>query len=233
FHVLKCLLIRLFECLQMKIAGCRNTRNQPLSAGRSIVVDHHYADILHHVIRRQWKNQQLHHGHDENQRQQGFVPENLAEFFVKQKENRPHVNLTLKFFKLTTRKKIAIPSRTSVSIHTAEKPSPLIMIDLTIRKYHRAGTILEISCSTFGMFSMGNINPLKSNVGSSMPSNEMSIAACCVLTRTEMNKPREREVMMNNVLSRNNSGTLPRIGNLRTKTLSKRIDTTLPSESIR
>src|SRR3546814_10825584 len=107
------------------------------------------------------------------------------------------------------------------------------MIDLMIRKYQREGTRLERAWKTQGMFSRGNIKPVKMIVGSIMPIIESSKAVCWELVTLEIRSPRDRQVMMNKVLSSVKSSRLPL-----TSTSSTKIDNTtmrakLASESAR
>src|SRR3546814_12759243 len=83
------------------------------------------------------------------------------------------------------------------------------MIDLMIRKYQREGTRLERAWKTQGMFSRGNIKPVKMIVGSIMPIIESSKAVCWELVTLEIRSPRDRQVMMNKVLYSVKSSRLP------------------------
>jgi hypothetical protein len=51
------------------------------------------------------------------------------------------------------------------------------------------------------MFSIGNINPLSIMVGSSNPINAINMANIWEEARLEINKPRERAVMIKRILS--------------------------------
>mgnify|MGYP006988335568 CR=1 FL=1 len=92
---------------------------------------------------------------------------------------------------------------------------------------------LETICKGKGMFSMGNMKPLKRMVGSIMPIMDMSMAACWVLVFTEMSRPRDRQVMMNKILSANNKKMLPFTGRSSTKTLSSKMEITFINDKKR
>ena len=58
-----------------------------------------------------------------------------------------------------------MPTKTNVSRPTELKLNPFIITFRTMIKNHLAGTILEIICIGFGIFSIGNIKPLNKIVG--------------------------------------------------------------------
>ena len=92
---------------------------------------------------------------------------------------------------------------------------------------------LEIHCNGFGIFSIGNMNPLNKRVGNNIPISEISMATCCDSVLTDINNPSDKQVMINKVLSANSKSTLPLIGNFNTKTLSNNIVVTFTNESAR
>ena len=112
---------------------------------------------------------------------------------------------------------MVMPSRIKHSLQISDKPNPLIMIDFTMKKNHLDGTAFEMICMGNGMLSMGNKNPLNINVGRKRPTNETNIATVCVFAIDEINMPRDKEVMMNNIPTASNKIMLPFNGTFNTK----------------
>ena len=123
----------------------------------------------------------------------------------------------LNFFRATERKKIVMPDKIRVSFQIADNVSPFSMTDFTIIKYHFAGTILDTTCKTFGIFSIGNINPLSISVGRNMPTRLTNIAVRWEFVIVEINNPKDNDVMMNNTDSEKSKNRLPLIGSSSTK----------------
>jgi hypothetical protein len=86
---------------------------------------------------------------------------------------------------------------------------------------------------TQGIFSSGNMNPVKMMVGSIMPIIEMSRAVCCALVELEISNPRERQVNINKADSMYRSSRLPFISICRRKTDNNKISVKLMSERIK
>ena len=61
--------------------------------------------------------------------------------------------------------------------------------------------MLDIICNGKGMFSIGNINPLKIKAGINSPTKEINIATCWESTFTEINKPTTDQTAENDKLS--------------------------------
>ena len=101
-----------------------------------------------------------------------------------------------------------------VSFQTAANPRPLIITSFTMMKDHFEGTILEMICNGTGIFSIGNIKPLKSSVGRNRLIMEVNIAVCCVFAEFDMSIPTESEVIVKRILSAINSIRLPLMGTL-------------------
>lgn len=102
-----------------------------------------------------------------------------------------------------------MPVRIIVSFQMYVISSPLIMIDFTIVKYHFDGTMLEMTRSGNGMFSIGNINPLNSKVGSIVIISELNMADCCDFAEIDINNPSANEVKIKIKLSAYNNRMLP------------------------
>ena len=51
------------------------------------------------------------------------------------------------------------------------------------------------------MFSIGNIKPLSIIVGRNIPVSEINIAVCCESVADEISKPKDKQVMVNKILS--------------------------------
>ena len=86
------------------------------------------------------------------------------------------------------------------------------------------------TCSGMGIFSSGNINPVKSNVGINMPINDMSIAACCDEVAFEIKSPSAKQVSINKQLSKYSNKTLPLNGISKRVTLKTRMTVKFKSD---
>jgi len=73
------------------------------------------------------------------------------------------------------------------------------------------------------MFSTGNMNPVSKMVGSIMPIREIIMADCCVSALIDINKPTDREVRINRILSNISKIRLPLISRSKNVTLSIRM----------
>ena len=72
-----------------------------------------------------------------------------------------------------------------------------------------------------GIFSIGNIKPVNSSVGSIIPVIEISMAVCWALVTFEISNPKAKQVIIKRMLSAKSSARLPLIS-----TLSKYADRT-------
>ena len=124
-----------------------------------------------------------------------------------------------------------IQAKMSVSFQITCKPTPLIITDFTMIKYHLAGTMFETVRIGNGIFSTGNIKPLNMIVGKNMPINEINMAACCDAALDDISRPKDNETNVNKILSNINNTKLPLIGTSSTKRLSKRMEEILIVES--
>ena len=90
--------------------------------------------------------------------------------------------------------------------------------------------ILEMIFKGKGMFSMGNKKPVNMSVGMSIPSKEISMAACCDWVELDISKPSDKQTKINKPLSANNSKRLPSMGISKRLTESKTITDRLKSD---
>lgn len=60
-------------------------------------------------------------------------------------------------------------------------------------------------------------------VGKNIPVNEMNIAVCCDAVTEEINKPNDKQVIVNKMLSLINNHKLPLMGTPNTNTLNNKI----------
>ena len=130
-------------------------------------------------------------------------------------------------------KKQDMPINIKVSFQTYFNPTPFIMTDLTIIKYHLAGTILDIILKGRGIFSIGNIKPLNIIVGRNIPTSEINMAVCCESVVDEINKPSESASMVNNILSEKSNMIFPLMGTSNTNVLNNKMLEILKNETIR
>ena len=96
------------------------------------MINHSKFDVANFIICGERKYYQLHYGHHEDDGQQRLIAEDLPEFFREQKADGSHANRILNVFKLTIRKKSAMPPRINVSFQSAPIPLPLIITSFTI-----------------------------------------------------------------------------------------------------
>src|SRR6218665_1713709 len=88
-------------------------------------------------------------------------------------------------------------------------------------------------CKGFGMFSIGNINPLSVTVGRNIPVNQINIAVCWESVDGEISNPSVSEVMIKRMHSRISSNKLPCIGTPSTNLLSNKILAILTNDNNR
>ncbi|KAA6315654.1 hypothetical protein EZS27_033919 [termite gut metagenome] len=119
---------------------------------------------------------------------------------------------------LTTSSAKAIATRTDASFDMYITSTPCIISFLIAAMYHRAGIIPDSHCSRVGMLSMGNRSPEKNMTGIIKAIPEMSMAATCVFTNVEINKPNDKETTINSGDITINQQRLPAIGTPKTKT---------------
>jgi hypothetical protein len=123
----------------------------------------------------------------------------------------------LNFLSARNKKKKVIPDKIAVSFQILTSPSPFNITDFTMIKYHLAGTMFDITCSGFGMFSMGNMNPLSIRVGKNIPTSEANIAVRCESVIVEISNPNDNDVIMNRTDSEKSNNRLPLMGSSSTK----------------
>ena len=83
--------------------------------------------------------------------------------------------------------------------------------------------MFEIILSARGIFSMGNMYPLSSMVGSIIPNMDVNMADCCEEVTVEINSPRDKAVNISSVLAPKSNIKLPFIGRSNTYTLNNNI----------
>ena len=74
---------------------------------------------------------------------------------------------------------------------------------------HFAGIILLKICKGNGILVTGKINPDRIMVGNIKPAKEIIIAVCCVADMVEIKIPKDKEVIINKILTKANNNKLP------------------------
>ena len=89
-----------------------------------------------------------------------------------------------------------------------------------------------MTCRGMGIFSIGNINPLRIMVGSIVTPRDINMAVCWVFELIEINNPNANDVKINRRLSAYKSKILPFTGRCNSSQLNNKMDVTFISETI-
>ena len=106
-------------------------------------------------------------------------------------------------------------------------PTPFSIMPFIMMINHFAGMILLMICNGNGMLDIGKIKPESKITGSINPIKEIIIAVCWVAEMVEINIPKAKALMINNILSKANKNKLPCTGILKIKMLNNTITTAL------
>jgi hypothetical protein len=141
-------------------------------------------------------------------------------------------SLTLNFLTLIVIKKSVNPTRMSVSFQRNKIVEPLSIMPFMMIINQREGMIILKYCKGSGIFSIGNIKPESRIVGNIKTNIESIIAICCVWLTVEINIPKDKDMKINNIVSRSRKIRLPCTGIPSTKNEIRRITQALTHERI-